>query len=516
MVGVTYPNIFTAVFTETTTDRRLTFEISTRKNEWKQLKEFLLSNIKLIGYNNLGFDYPIIHQMLDKDEIKVEETYSIAQEVIESDYPNIYNPVVPQLDLYKIHHYDNMARSCSLKWLEFSLRWKKVQDLPFKPGAIIPVEEFDNIMKYCINDVEFTKEVYLKSLNAINFRINTSEKLDHNVMNYSDVKIGDYINRITYEKLSGRNYKSFKDKRTYHKNFKLDDIISPLVKFKSKPFKEFFESIKGQSFKSDEKFDRYIHLPGMTLKFAKGGLHSEDEPRLVKNTKGYLSELDIGSMYPWTIVSDGIYPRHLGPEWNEGIKKSYFYRADVLKPKLKTLEKGTAEYDRIDAEQGVYKLSLNGGGFGKLGSSFNWQYDELAKYKVTINGELKMLMLIEELYIAGIELISVNTDGVVIHYTKAERDIVLKIWKDWEELTTYTLEDTYYNKLIFSSVNDYIAEIIDPDTKEVLYNKYKGEFEIDKEWHKNNSQRIVPIALSEYFIKGIPVEETIKKHRDYI
>jgi len=218
------------------------------------------------------------------------------------------------------------------------------------------------------------------------------------------------------------------------------------------------------------------------------------------------------AMYPWSIVSMGIYPKHLGPEWNEGIKQTYFYRANELKPKLKQLKKGSKEYQEIDDEQGAYKLALNGGGFGKLGSSFNWQFDELAKYKVTIGGELKMLMLIEELYLANIELVSVNTDGVVIHYSEEEKEIVNKIWKEWENLTTYTLEDTYYNKIIFSSVNDYIAEIINPETKKTLYFKYKGDFEIDKEFHKNNSQRIVPIALKEYFINTIPVKETIINH----
>lgn len=217
-------------------------------------------------------------------------------------------------------------------------------------------------------------------------------------------------------------------------------------------------------------------------------------------------------MYPWSIVSMGIYPKHLGPEWNEGIKKTYFYRANVLKPEMKKFKKGTKEYQELDDEQAAYKLALNGGGYGKLGSSFNWQYDDLAKYKVTIGGELKMLMLIEDLYLANIELVSINTDGVVIHYSEEEKEIVNKIWKDWEILTTYTLEDTYYKRIIFSTVNDYIAEIINPSTNETLYMKYKGDFEIDKEWHKNNSQRIVPIALKRYFIDNIPIRETIKNH----
>lgn len=44
--------------------------------------------------------------------------------------------------------------------------------------------------------------------------------------------------------------------------------------------------------------------------------------------------------------------------------------------------------------------------------------------------------------------------------------------------------------------------------------KLKGCFEIDKEYHKDPSMRIVPIALKEYFVNGIPIEQTINNHND--
>lgn len=147
--------------------------------------------------------------------------------------------------------------------------------------------------------------------------------------------------------------------------------------------------------------------------------------------------------------------------------------------------------------------------FGKLGSSYSWQYDPLAKYRVTIGCELKLLMLIEEFILEGIEVVSVNTDGVVVHYPKSKQDVVDRIHKEWEEKTSFVLEDTHYNKLVFSSVNDYIAVIVDPETDKVDKVKYKGDFEIDKEPHKNNSQRIVPIALSEYFVKGTKISDVV-------
>lgn len=50
--------------------------------------------------------------------------------------------------------------------------------------------------------------------------------------------------------------------------------------------------------------------------------------------------------------------------------------------------------------------------------------------------------------------------------------------------------------------------------------KYKGIFEIIPKqngkvaYNKNWSMRIVPIALEKYYINNIPIEQTIKNHRD--
>ena len=518
----TYPNIFTFVFREVTREINVkTFEISSRRNDKLELISFLKQKgLVLIGYNNVYFDYPVLHQILTKPNITLDQLYRFVQNKLINDESTFRlwesDHLIPQIDVYLIWHYNNRARNTSLKWLEFTLRWKKVQDLPFDPRFSIPEERFDDLIKYNINDVDFTYFFVGKSLSAIMFRQNMSIKLDHNVMNYSDVKIGEYMNRVSYSKRSGLEWKDFKNERTHREVFNLKDIIPKGIEFQTQYMKDFLNEISTKSFGIEDKFDRYLEIGGITIKFAKGGLHSEDKPRRVTRKEGYiLKEKDIGSMYPWTIVSDSIYPEHLGPEWNESIKHSFDYRNDVLKPAMVKAGYGTEEFKKLNDEQAVYKLSMNGGGFGKLGSEYSWQFDNLAKFRVTIGGELKFLMVIEAFsLIPDVELISVNTDGVVIHYPLSAEAAVLQVHKDWEKKTTYILEDTSYKQVIFSSVNDYIAEIIDEDTKETIKLKFKGDFEVDKDFHKNNSQRIVPIAIRNYFIKGIPVKETIENHKE--
>jgi hypothetical protein len=509
-----YPNFFCVNIRTPDNSFRKSYEISNRKDDRVEIIELLeQSDIRMIGFNNNHYDYPVLHYLLENPETKLLNWFRWVQKNIFKDETFIIYESqrrVKQIDLFKINHYDNMARRSSLKWLEFTMRWHKVQDLPITPNTNVPEGLFDKMIAYCWNDVDFTYELYLMSLNAIKLRERMGRKYNTSLMDYSDVKIGEYINRVNYEELSGIKYKDFKNKRTFHKQFDLIDIIPDGIEFHTPEMKAFLDELKNVRFRDGDPLERTIHLGGVEIKFAKGGLHSVDAPRIQKRKEGWiLKEKDVGSMYPRFIVVNQVYPQHLGVEWNTGISNNYDYRLDELKPKLKTLEYGSEEWEEVNDEQAVIKLAMNGGGFGKLGSSYSWQFDPLAKYKVTIGCELNLLMLIEAFHMRGIDIISVNTDGVVIHYPKTMQHIVDKIHKWWEDKTQFLLEDTDYRQIVFSTVNDYIAEIVDPVTDETDKIKYKGDFEIDKEGHKNNSQRIVSIALSEYFIKGIPIKETI-------
>jgi hypothetical protein len=136
----------------------------------------------------------------------------------------------------------------------------------------------------------------------------------------------------------------------------------------------------------------------------------------------------------------------------------------------------------------------------------NWIYDRQLTMFTTITGELSLLMLIEAYELNDINIISANTDGVTIMVTKDKIDKMHEINKWWMELTSYELERTDYQKIIFSTVNDYLAIKTDGEIKK------KGDFLTDFELHKNKSARIVPIALEHWFVNGVPVADTISNH----
>jgi hypothetical protein len=124
----------------------------------------------------------------------------------------------------------------------------------------------------------------------------------------------------------------------------------------------------------------------------------------------------------------------------------------------------------------------------------------------TITGELSLMMLIEQYELNNIKVISANTDGVTVRIKKSDIDKMHEINKWWMDVTGYELERTDYQKIVFSSVNDYLAIKTDGEIKK------KGDYVTDFELYKNKSARIVPIALENYFVNGVPVASTINAH----
>ena len=164
----TFPNIFTCVIQNTQSKELRVFELSTRENDLtKFLKtlEWLSKNEKiLVGYNNLNFDYAVlqfIYKNAKNYSIKelVYEIFIFADGLIKNNiiYKEDKNTLkINQLDLMKIHNFDYKATRVSLKVLEVNMCMDSIEDLDFKIGEDIKIDEFDNLIKYNKHDVEAT------------------------------------------------------------------------------------------------------------------------------------------------------------------------------------------------------------------------------------------------------------------------------------------------------------------------------------------------------------------------
>lgn len=506
----TYPNFFLAVFKCIITGEYLYFEISDRKNQTFLLKLFLEKQVKgLIGFNNLNFDYPVLHNTLLKTNRKFEpqEIYSEVEKIINSKYSAIWDNQIkiPQLDLYRIWHYDNKNKSTSLKWLEFAMRLPNVEDLPYKPGTILTYDQMDEIINYCKNDIEATEKFYNISSKHIEIRKFYTNLEGINLINASEIKMSKEIFGKYLSKEMNIDVKTLSKLRTERSEIYIKDIVFNYLKFNDPLNQEVLEKFnsykwidtsnmsKEQGKKYSISFSR--NYKNVVREYAEGGLHSFGKAGIYESDDEWeLWDFDFASFYPHISFRNKLHPEHIPEPIFSSIYEG-FYKDRKL-------------YDKKDPRNYVLKIILNGS-YGLSKDKYAFLYDPKWQLAICINGQLLLTLLTEKIVEAckiDPTIIFENTDGCMLRIHKSDINRVKEACKEVENICNIPLEAQLCQKIIIRDVNNYINIISDDNIK------FKGCFEIDRDYHKNHSKRIVPIALANYFINNISVKDTIYNH----
>ena len=503
----TYPNFFLATFKNKITGKWFEFEISDRYNDLDKLRIFLLNQCQgLIGFNNINFDYPVIHNSILKNN-NIWTSYDIYEEVekiIANKYSAIWDNqiIIPQLDLYRIWHYDNKNKSCSLKWLEFAMRWSNLQELPYAVGSILTFEEMDNVRTYCRNDINATEQFYLKSLKHISLRQFYTNQEGINMMNASEIRMSKDIFGKYLAKEMKISVKELNQMRTHRKEIDIKDIIFDYIKFNNPinqqtldNFKNFKWQYNEDTEKAFENIKFSVPYENVVREYAEGGLHSFGKAGIYESDNEWeLWDFDFASFYPHISFRNNLHPEHI-PEPIFSTIYEGFYKDRKL-------------YDKKDPRNYVLKIILNGS-YGLSKDKYAFLYDPKWQLAICINGQLLLTLLTERIVEAckiKPTIIFENTDGCMIRIHKSDINKVKEACKQVETICNIPLEAQLCEKIIALNVNNYINIISDDNIK------FKGCFEIDRDYHKNHSKRIVPIALGEYFINNKSIEETIFKH----
>jgi len=521
----TLKELFLVVIYDPATEMHFEFEVSKNSNNLDSFVRFIESNKDhhWVGYNNLRFDSQVVEWIIRNHEYwhelsGLEITGKISQKANDVIHDANYD-VFPeyredqlsfkQIDLFKINHYDNKNRMVSLKRLEFEMDLENIEEMPIHHRKNMSDEDIKLVIQYCYNDVFATHEFYkvtigdcnhplYKGNNQIQLRQDIEEEFDISCLNYSDSKIGDEMIKKFYCIEKNIKYGDLPKKGTFRKSTPVKSCIANYVTFVTPELKAFYKRIRGMSLGLQDDFKETINFYNNAYTFAKGGLHTENGPKVFEATDDCLIiDWDVSSYYPAIIINNGRYPQHLGKEFLSGYKKMFEKRLE-LKPLAK-------KDKRIAGIVGALKLAVNSV-YGKSSDMQNWIYDRQLTMFTTITGELSLLMLIEQYELNGIHVISANTDGVTILVKNESFDKMQEINKWWMDLTTYELERTDYQKIIFSTVNDYLAIKTNGDVKK------KGDFLTDFELHKNKSARVCSIALEQYFVNNVAIDDTIRNH----
>lgn len=519
----TLSDCFLVVFEHYKTEETKWFFISTLYDNRKELKEYLDLCKKnkewLISFNGLSFDSQVLlgffyNRYKDLEKYTGLEVgrilYNIAQETIEisnrKEFPKYKEWELPfkQLDVFKLNHWDNPAKSSSLKWIQYGMDWYNVQEMPINHTESITTEEqHEIILDYCKNDVKSTKKILEKSSEQIALRNDLSKEYNLNLYSASEPRIAKELFLHFLSKELNVEKKEIKVLRTPRESIIVKDIILDYIRFKSPEFSSvlnFFNKTIIRETKGSTSFS--INHKGMKTDYGLGGIHGARKG-IFKTGGGYvIKTADVVSFYPNLAIQNFWSPEHLP---NSIFCKLYnwFFEERKKLPKSNPLNY-------------VYKLILNST-YGLSIDKNSFLYDPQFGMRITVNGQLSLSMLYENisLNIPGSIPLMQNTDGLEFMIPVEYVEKYNKICADWEKLTKLSLEHDEYSKMIIFDVNNYIA--ISNNGKV----KSKGRFEwedLEKQkvatLHKNKSFLVIPKAIYQYFVNNIKPSDFIETNKN--
>lgn len=523
-----FQNIFHCSVKNTETNDIYKFEISERKNQLRELVKFfkqvdkyitwgdyyttninIPANVIFCGYNNLHYDNPIINYIIEYEDKLMQynipticsSIFNLSKTITTSSEDNIdawkhwkYQIWFDTFDILTML-YSNKLR-VGLKEIQVTMQYPNVQEFVCDWTKPLPLEDFDSMIDYNINDIESTSELLNRCKKDVDLRIAIEDEYGVRVLSKDGVNIGMKILTQKYLEKTGLTWWDIKDLRSPMSVIPLKDVILPFIKYDSPILQRVLEDMKNQIVSPGRKgYENKFVFNNLRYSVGVGGIHSVNSPEIIiPRDDEMLIDIDVASLYPSMLIEYEFYPKHLGKEFLEVYKQ-------IKDERIEAKHNG----DKVKNE--TLKLALNGLS-GNLQNEHNFCYSPFAVMQIRINGQLLLLMLAEKLTQIGCRIVQANTDGLFVLLKKDAYSKVNSICREWEQLTKLTLEEDRFKAMYQYAINDYFAITEDNKVKE------KGMFITTVKLGKGLTPKIIPKAVISFFKDGIPVEDTIKNCTD--
>lgn len=494
-----YPNYFLLSAQNLADNSLLHFEQSPYHNLDRDALKFFLSDNLTISFNGLTYDLPMIAGVIKG--YNNEQLKKLSDRLVQSEEPSWL--ICKDIDLVVPRTWDhidiiNVAPGVAgLKLYGGRLHQQKLQDLPIDIDTVLTRSQMDEVKRYCVNDLLTTRSLSSALKSEIDLRVQISKQYGMDVRSKGDAQIAEMLISHELTRITGKEYQR---PSAAQKPFRYRD--PGFIAFESPPLQTMLQHLLETDFTVGSNgsvimpdwLKTPITVGDTPYQMGIGGLHSRETSQYIVCGGGMtLADYDVASYYPSIILQQRLAPAAMGKDFVE-IYGSMVARRLAAK---KTGDKTVAD---------TFKIVLNSS-FGKFGSKYSKLYSPDLLIQVTMTGQLALLMLIERLTLAGIRVVSANTDGIVLYYPNDRARDVAIIMFDWELTTSYLLEMTPYRLIASRDVNSYLA--VKPDGQV----KSKGCF-AKPGLSKNPDLQIVYEAVIEVVATGTPIEETITGCKD--
>jgi hypothetical protein len=497
----------------------------------------LLNSYTVITFNGIKYDTLIIEAAIAG--LSNSSIYKVSQMIIDEGLQPWQVRKQVGFAALQIDHIDLIQVAplkASLKIYAGRMHIKEMMDMPINHWEEIQEHQLPDIRYYCGLDLVDTEELFKTIEPEINLRALMSKEYEIDLRSKSDAQIAEsvikrelderYDIRATRPKINPGT--RFRYRPPENIAFQTDTLNEVLNQYTSLPFTVDPSGYMGFNFKMEES-DRLKsgknkgNFPEKKTKFkfdmgdtkytvGIGGIHSnEKKARHVSDENYIIRDYDVASYYPFIILNNKLTPRHLGDPFLRIYRAIVERRLEAKKKAKQAKKRGdTKAYEYWNAINESLKITINGS-FGKLGSKWSCLYAPDLMMQVTITGQLSLLMLAESLELAGIRVISANTDGIVTKIPRALEGLVEDLLLEWELNTGYDLEPNDYISLNSRDVNNYIA-VKEGETKgKGAYADQGSHF---YQLRSNPTNEICATAVKAFLTDGKAVEETIRACAD--
>ena len=516
-----FPNVFHCTCKDTEENKLYFFEISDRKNQLTELVDFFfyknIGDKMFCGYNNKHYDDVVINYLIDfyykMDALSYDKVctslYNLSNTIITAEEGDTskfkrwkYAKYFYSMDLLTMLFSSKLR--VGLKEMQVTMHYKNVEEYSGDFSQFLPDSEIDSMIKYNINDVESTTELLNRLKDDVQLRLFIEKEYGIDALSMDSVKFGETLLLKKYceeTRLSEQYVKTLRSPMDY---IPLKDVILPFISYKNPKLQDVLKDMKSQIVYSKERkgYEKKFVLSNVRYSVGVGGIHSLHTPQIfVPSDNEYIGHSDVASMYPSFIIKYKWIPRHLGEEFWQVYSQIYKERIEAKHSgqKLKNL---------------ALKLTLNSV-TGKMQQETSWMYDPFSVFKIRINGQLILLMLVDRLLELNCKIVQVNTDGVMYIAQKTQREAVQEAVSEVERLTQLTFESDDYEAFYQYAINDYFgvekgySQSHDPKLIEK-----KGMFITDPRLGKGLAPAIIPKAVINYFLTKQPTFEYIKSSKD--
>lgn len=470
-----------------------------------------LSHFKLVTFNGIGYDMPILNGILKG--YTEQEVKAMSDDIIIND-----NRLRVELPFNHIDIMEVCPLKGSQKLYAARLHSDRIQELPIDPHRVLTPEQKLIVRDYCFNDLDCLELVYNELRPHIILREDFARLYKtEDLRSKSDAQMAECVIRAEMIRVTGKRPqkpgsaagKVFCYQAPDYIHFTSPTLSEALASIQTTPITV---GISGHVECPREIEGRKMMIGGRAYTIGMGGLHSNEKKQGLTAKPGELIlDTDVTGYYVNLMLGNNFYPAHLGSAFLEALRGIVDRRTkakhDVARMKRDKMPTSDAAWITANTEMGGLKIASLGC-FGKTSDPFSIMYDPPMMVQTTLTGQLDLLMFIERLTIGGFEVVSANTDGIVIICPESRYDEFVGIRTQWERDTRLDTEETRYNGIYARDVNAYYG-LMDGDCKVKGAYSDKGSA-LNSPLSTNPEVYVCSMAVQAFLTKGVPVEQTIR------